>query len=226
MSERREVWETLSRMLRRVEKSVTAPPAATDSSALEQEIRKLGKTQHKANLLAEEQKALVEQTLAAARAAQEQNADLLKALTAERTAAGQKELFMSILPALDGLEHAMNSGQRYLHTRDQAAESANPTPQQAVLVSPADRAMLAGWLGGLTLVRERLLAVLETGSVSPIASVGQPFDPYLHIAVGVTQQLPPAISAGAANTIVAEERRGYRSPAGVIRFAEVIVYRP
>ena len=85
--------------------------------------------------------------------------------------------------------------------------------------------MLAGWLDGLCLVRERLLAILETGEVTPIPCIGQPFDPYQHIAVGTTRQLPPGITA-AANSIVAEERRGYRSPAGVIRFAEVIVFRP
>jgi molecular chaperone GrpE (heat shock protein) len=225
MSERREVWETLSHLLQRVEKSI-ATPSAADSPAMEQEIRKLGKTQHKANLLAEEQKALVEQTLAAARSAQEQNTDLLKALATQQTAADQKDIFMSILPALDGLEHAINSGQRYLHARDQAAGSANLTHQQAVLISPADRAMLAGWLSGLNLVRERLLAVLDSGSVTPIASIGEPFDPYQHVAVGVTQKIPPGIPTGAANTIVAEERRGYRGPSGVIRFAEVIVYRP
>ena len=54
---------------------------------------------------------------------------------------------------------------------------------------------------------------------------GQPFDPYLHVAVGTTGQLPSGATA-TPNSIVAEERRGYRTQAGVIRFAEVIVYRP
>jgi molecular chaperone GrpE len=45
------------------------------------------------------------------------------------------------------------------------------------LVSPADRAVLSGWLNCLTLVRERLLAILEAGGVSPIPSLGQTFDP-------------------------------------------------
>jgi molecular chaperone GrpE len=176
--------------------------------------------------LAEEQKAQMEQTLTIAQSAQQQNVQLLETLSGERAAAAQKNTLLSILPALDGLEHAIASGQRYLKTRDRAAANTNLTPQQAVLISPADRAMLAGWLSGLNLVRERLLAVLTTGSVTPIASIGQPFDPYLHVAVGTTQQLPPDMPAIPANSIVAEERRGYRGPAGVIRFAEVIVYRP
>jgi molecular chaperone GrpE len=81
--------------------------------------------------------------------------------------------------------------------------------------------MLAGWLDGLRLVRERLLAVLQAGGVTPIPAVGHPFDPYLHIAVGTTSQ-----GDGVPGTIVAEERRGYRSPEGVLRYADVIVYRP
>lgn len=231
MSERRQVWETITRLLQRVEKSITdAPPAASEPSNLEQEIRRMGKTQHKTNLLAEEQNTQVKQALALAQSTQEQNAHLLEGLSAEQAANAQKDTLEAILPALDGLEHAIASGQRYLKIRDQAAiglANRHPglTPQQAMLVSPADRAMLAGWLDGLNLVRERLLAILETGGVTPIACLGQPFDPYQHIAVGTTGQLPPGITA-TANTVVAEERRGYRSSAGVIRFAEVIVYRP
>ena len=226
MSERRQVWETLSHLLQRVDNSIAnAPPPASDSSNLEQEIRKMGKTQHKANLLSEEQNALAKQTLAIAQSAQEQNVRLLETLRVERTATAKKDTLKAILPALDSLENAIVSGRRYLQIRDRAAKTANLSPQQAILVSPADRAMLEGWLGGLNLVRERLLAILESGGVTPIASIGQTFDPYLHVAVGMTRQIPPGVP-NTANIIVAEERRGYRSPAGVIRFAEVIVYRP
>ena len=226
MSERRQVWETLSHLLQRVDNSIAnAPPPASDSSNLEQEIRKMGKTQHKANLLSEEQNALAKQTLAIAQSAQEQNVRLLETLRVERTATAKKDTLKAILPALDSLENAIVSGRRYLQIRDRAAKTANLSPQQAILVSPADRAMLVGWLDGLNLVRERLLAILESGGVTPIASIGQTFDPYLHVAVGMTRQIPPGVP-NTANIIVAEERRGYRSPAGVIRFAEVIVYRP
>lgn len=223
MSAHRQVWETLSHLLQRVENATPVQPA--EATGLEQEIRKLGKTQLKANLLAEEQTTQVKQGLAIAQAAQEQNARLLATLGAERTAQTQKETLEAILPALDGLEHAITSGQRYLQTRDRAAANPNLPPEQALLVSPADRAMLAGWLNGLNLVRERLLAILEAGGVTPIPSIGQLFDPYLHVAVGTSAQLPLGLEA-TPNIIVAEERRGYRTQAGVIRFAEVVVYRP
>jgi len=222
MSDRRQVWETLARLLQRVE---TSAITLSDSAALGQEIRKIGKTQHKANLLAEEQSAQIKQALALTQAAQEQNTRLLETLSAEQAAAAQKDILAAILPALDGIEHAIASGKRYLQTRDLAARRTNLTPQQAVLVSPADRAMLSGWLDGLNLVRERLLLILETNNVTPIPSVGQPFDPYLHVAVGTSAQLPAGMNP-IANLIVSEERRGYRTPASVIRFADVIVYRP
>ncbi len=223
MSARRQVWETLSHLLQRVENATPTQPA--DAAGLEQEIRKLGKTQLKTNLLTEEQTTQAKQTLALAQAAQEQNARLLEALGAERAAQAQQETLEAIFPALDGLEHAIASGKRYLQTRDRAASHPNLTPEQTLLVSPADRAVLAGWLNGLNLVRERLLAILEAGGVTPIASVGQMFDPYLHVAVGTSTQLPDGMKAS-PNIIVAEEQRGYRTQTGVIRFAEVMVYRP
>jgi len=223
MSSHRQVWETLSHLLQRVENATPARPA--DPAGVEQEIRKLGKTQLKANLLTEEQTALVKQSLAITQAAQEQNTRLLETLVAERTAQTQTEILEALLPALDGLEHAIASGQRYLQTRDRAAANPNLTPEQALVVSPADRAMLAGWLNGLNLVRERLLAILDAGGVTPIPSIGKPFDPYLHVAVGTSSQIPAGMQS-LPNMIVAEERRGYRTQAGVIRFAEVVVYRP
>ena len=80
MSEHRQVWETLARLLQRVEKSIQdMPSAAGDTSGLEQEIRKMGKTQMKANLLAEEQATRFTQALTAAQTAQEQTTRLLEA---------------------------------------------------------------------------------------------------------------------------------------------------
>lgn len=225
MSNHRQVWGTLADLLKRVETSTAASSSIADPTDLEQEIRKMGKTQHKANLLAEEQNAQVKQALSVAQTAQEQSAQLFETLATQQAAAAHKDTLKAILPALDGIEHAIASGQRYLQIRDRAAQSANPTPQQAILISPADRAMLAGWLDGLNLVRERLLAVLKVGGVTPIPTVGLPFDPYQHVAVGTLAELPQGVNAE-PNSIISEERRGYRTPAGVIRFAEVIVYRP
>ena len=228
MSAHRQVWETLANLLQRAEKSVSAlspAPQSEDLAGLSQEVRRLGKAQYKANALTEEQAGRLEKALAIVQSAQEQNARLLETLADERAASARKELLDAFLPALDGLENAIASGQRYLAIRDRAAHKKDLSPDQAILVSPADRAMLAGWLDGLRLVSERLLAILEAGGVMPILTIGQPFDPYKHVAVGAASETKPGLQALPGH-IIAEERRGYQSSAGVLRYAEVVVYRP
>ncbi len=223
MSERRKVWATLSELLQRMEEAMTSSPATTspDRNGLEKEIRKLGKTQYRANTLAEEQAKRVEKALADLETAQQAQEALVEELVETRLQEAERAWLASLIPALDGLDHAIASGQQYLTRRDKAAQSPRLTEQQAVLVSPADRAKLASWLEGLRLVRERLLAVLEAGGVTPIPTVGHPFDPYLHVAVETTAQ-----GADEPGTIVAEERRGYQTEADVLRYADVVVYRP
>jgi molecular chaperone GrpE (heat shock protein) len=226
MSERRQLWETLAAFLAQLEKETDA---ALDEDArlstvledLKDEVRKLGKAQFKANAMVEDQSARWGQIIVEAQAARGQQAELVEQMAEKQVAARERELLEAFLPALDGLENAIASGRRYLAIRDRAAGVPNITSKQAVLVSPADRAMLIGWLDGLRLVRERMLAILEAGGVTPISTVGHPFDPYLHVAVGTVGE-----GDGPPGTIVAEERRGYRCPSGVLRYAEVIVYRP
>jgi len=248
MSDRHQVWATLASLLSRLEGDVEtalAPPKIPPEfppefphklDGLEQEVRKLGKMQFKANALAEEQTARWDKAIAGMELAQAQQADLLDALVAERVAEAQQTWLESLLPVLDGLDHAIASGQQYLSKRDQAATLPNLTLAQAALLSPADRAKLASWLDGLRLIRERLLAVLEAGAVTPIPTVGHPFDPYLHVAVATTDTLPDTWEHGhparandeaiEAGLVLAEERRGYQSPDGVLRYADVVVYRP
>lgn len=227
MSERRQIWETLSTLLTRLERDVDAalaqkaPPSAAVET-LEKEVRKLGKAQFKTNALVENQSARWEEAFTAIEEERKQQEQLVETIASERVAARERELLETILPALDGLENAIASGKKYLQMRDKAAQSPRLTPaQEAMLVSPADRAKLAGWLDGLQLIRKRLLAILEAGDITPVPTVGHPFDPYLHVAVGATDQ-----GEGAPDVIVAEERRGYQSTDGVLRYAEVIVYRP
>lgn len=237
MSDRRRVWATLADLLTRLERDVdarlsgvarspsTEPPA--DLDALEKEVRKLGKAQFKATMLAEEQAARTEKALAELDAQRAQQAELVEHLAEEKVRAARQEWLESLLPALDGLDNAMASGKRYLAMRDKATASPALTPEQASLLSPADRAKLGSWLDGLRLVRERLLAVLETGGVTPIPTVGHTFDPYQHVAVATTadsngaSEAPPTPGA-----IVAEDRRGYRTTDRVLRYADVIVFRP
>ncbi|MGC9395865.1 MAG: nucleotide exchange factor GrpE [Anaerolineae bacterium] len=239
MSDRRRVWATLADLLTRLEGDLTTrlpatgpvaePPA--DLDALEKEVRKLGKVQFKANMLAEEQATRTEKALAELDAQQAQQAELVEQLSEEKVRAARQEWLEALLPALDGLDNAIASGERYLAARDRATASSNLTPEQALLVSPADRAKLSSWLDGLRLVRERLLAVLENGGVTPIPTVGHTFDPYQHVAVAATSNVPLESNGSdgtppASGTIVAEDRRGYRTADRVLRYADVVVYRP
>lgn len=226
MSQRRQLWETLATFLTQLEQETDAAlekesQLSSDLEELKGEIRKLGKTQFKANAIAEGQSAKWEQAAAEAEAARQQQAQLVEQIAAERVADRERELLEAFLPVLDGLESAIASGQRYLVIRDRAATAPDITPAQAVLVSPSDRIMLSAWLEGLRMVRDRMLAILESNDVTPTPTVGHPFDPHLHVAVGVTEE-----GTGPPGTIVAQERSGYRSESGVLRYAEVIVYRP
>ncbi len=222
MSERRQVWATLVDLLTRLERDVnTVHPASNGLATIEKEVRKLGKTQFKANMLAEEQATRTEAVLAEIEAQKAQQNELIERLVADQVATAQQEWLESLLPVLDGLDNAITSGKQYLAVRDRAASVPDLTPTQALLVSPADRAKLASWLDGLRLIRERLLSLLEAGGVTPIPTVGHPFDPYQHIAVATSPT-----GEGPPGTIVAEERRGYRTATRVLRYADVVVYRP
>lgn len=74
---------------------------------------------------------------------------------------------------------------------------------------------------GIVMVNQQLNEVLAEMGVSPVASVGQMFDPHFHEAVAIepSAELPP-------NTITAELLRGYRVGNRVIRAAMVKVSTP
>lgn len=224
MSDRRLVWATLADLLSQVEKSSTSTTGANGKNGaqlekLEQEIRKLGKTQYKANMLTESQADRLQSALQSLQEQRSREEQALEALIETEVAEAKQVWLSALLPTLDGLDAAIANGQQYLAQRDKVAQSGRLKPEQAYLVSPADRAKLANWLDGLRMVRERLLSMLAAEGVTPIPTVGHKFDPYQHVAV-------EKITAddGAPGVIAAEERRGYRTPAGVLRYAEVIVY--
>lgn len=222
MSQHRQVWETLATLLQRVERTSSSPAlTATDLDGLKEEVRKLGKTQFKANTIAENQATRFEEAIALLKETQTQKEQLLEKAQQNQQLLALQTLLQTLLPAVDGLENAIDSGQKYLILRDRAAANPMLSPEQRQLLSPADRAALASWLDGLRLVHERLLLVLAAGDVNLVPTVGQLFDPFLHRAVGVTNE-----GYGPAGTIVGQERAGYQSPAGVLRYADVIVYKP
>ena len=80
--------------------------------------------------------------------------------------------------------------------------------------------VLAAWLQGLMLVRDRFLAVLATEGIEAIEALHTPFDPRLHIAVQAETR-----DDVAPNTVIRVLRQGYRQQQRVLRYAEVSVAR-
>lgn len=73
---------------------------------------------------------------------------------------------------------------------------------------------------GLRLVRRRLDEVLRSNDVTPLESVGHPFDPNLHEAVSVVEG-----DGQESGVVHAEERRGYLWDGELLRPSRVTVVR-
>jgi molecular chaperone GrpE len=77
------------------------------------------------------------------------------------------------------------------------------------------------WLKGIRLTLQQLDELLASQGVSPIESVGTPFDPSLHEAIGHEES-----NEHPEDTVVTEVRKGYRLHDRVVRPALVKVARP
>jgi molecular chaperone GrpE len=77
------------------------------------------------------------------------------------------------------------------------------------------------WLKGVRLTLQQLDELLASQGVSPIESVGTPFDPSLHEAIGHEES-----DEHPEDTVVSEVRKGYRLNDRVVRPALVRVARP
>ncbi|MGC8633116.1 MAG: nucleotide exchange factor GrpE [Candidatus Limnocylindrales bacterium] len=75
-----------------------------------------------------------------------------------------------------------------------------------------------GWVDGVWLVERKLRALLESEGLTPIESIGKPFDPREHEAV-VHQETSEAPDG----TVIAELQRGYRLRERVLRPSLVVV---
>ncbi len=170
------------------------------------QVRKLAKTQFKANTLQEKQLSQQDETVAGLRQSIEQQEKRLAELAQQRQQAvesGQLDVLKSLLPVLDGLDAAFDNGRRQVKKQPMPAET---------------RQTIIAWLDGVRLARMRLLDMLAAYNVKPIPTVGEHFDPHQHVAVATdsSRRAPDG-------TVVSEDRRGYATPDKVLRFAEVVV---
>ena len=119
----------------------------------------------------------------------------------EAVEASQKErieghLVKELLSVVDGLDESITQG---------------------TLMVEAGR-MPAEWVEGIVMVRERVIRLLNHYEITTIEVIGKVFDPTLCTAVGVERTTEVE-----ENTVVTEQRKGYRLGDKVIRYAEVIV---
>ncbi len=206
----------------------------------DKQIARAGKELFKTNSLAEAQqqslKTLLDQLREANTARDRELAQLREQLSAAR-ADGRMDVIKRLLSVLDGLNEALDAGQHRLAEpalpREPASFShriaaawnalqGNPPAQTLQHTDmTSDHEDIAAWLTGLELVRDRLLDILASEEVRPIATDGALFDPNYHVAieaVASTDGTPPG-------TIVQVTRRGYLVGDTVLRYAEVIVAR-
>jgi molecular chaperone GrpE len=208
LAELRQHLEALSQFDGRLPAPDGAPQVGGDLENLATELRKLGKTQFKANTLQESQLKQQQTALDNLQKMAAQQEDMIAGLMKQQeqaVQAAQFELLKSLLPILDSLDAAFENGRRQVLRWP---------------MGPEARQALIAWLDGLRLARLRLLDLLAAYEVTPTPTIGQPFDPHRHVAVATDTggRAPDGI-------IVGEDRRGYISPNQVLRFAEVIVAR-
>ena len=103
---------------------------------------------------------------------------------------GKRDLIVPLLDVVDGF--------------DRALAHANEVP--------------AGILEGFQAIHRNLMDMLQGHGVTPLVSLGQPFDPALHEAIGAVKgtEYP-------AGTVAGELRRGYRFRGDLLRPARVRV---
>jgi molecular chaperone GrpE len=197
VSHKRHIWETISDFLTQ-QGSLLSDALA----ALERQVGKLGREQYKANALAEAQSERLGAALETLQATVKRQEDAQE----EAVRKARLSILEALLPVLDGLEAGLRSGGRHAYRLRQQG-----SPEAATLTA---------WLDGQRLLRQRLVSILKTEGIQPILTVGQPFDPYRHVAVGtLTDESRPD------GQIAAEEQRGYTAGDQVLRYAEVVVVR-
>ena len=110
-------------------------------------------------------------------------------------------LLVHLLPIVDELDLAVN------HLNNAVAENADGGGEVA-----------DSWSEGVRLIQRKLAAFLESEGVTRIESLGEPFNPELHEAVGIAQ-----VSAADSGCVVDVLRQGYRLHNRVVQAAQVVV---
>ena len=119
-------------------------------------------------------------------------------ITIQRQA--NSRLLVQLLPIVDELDLAMD----HLDTNGRAGDAGDSAS--------------GSWAEGVRLIQRKLASFLESQGVARIESLGEPFNPELHEAVGMAQ-VPDA----EPGCIVEVLRQGYRLHDRVVQVAQVVV---
>ena len=84
--------------------------------------------------------------------------------------------------------------------------------------SSADDSLSESWVQGVRLIQRKLAGFLESQGVVRIEALGEPFNPEVHEAVGMTQ-----VSDVDSGCVVEVVRQGYRLHDRVVQVAQVVV---
>jgi len=163
---------------------------------LRNDINKLGKTYLRGSTVAEADRDILKKN-------SQQLLAIVQRQEVDETPKWEPSLIIKdLLPIADGLEEGIKAGGNL------------KIPKGSFQIDTG----ITGWLDGMRIVYGRVLELLKKWDVRQMASIGEIFDPHLHVAVEVahTSECPE-------NTIVAEQRKGYLLGNEVLRYAEVIV---
>jgi len=204
---------------------------------LETAISRQSRVQFKTNALLEGKGEEVARALAALQEIATRRDEALESRRAAQTrrmaelrSEGRAELAADLLPVLDGIERALESGATLLERHRMAGTSGtrgrglwgalartlggDPPPEEST------GSALAAWLEGLALGRDRFLTLLASEGILPVSALHLPFDPRFQVALATESREDVA-----SGTVVRVLRTGYRRGERPVRLAEVVVAR-
>ena len=215
---------------------------------LVQTVKKLSRTQFKANTLNESKEqqtseavALLREMLTKREQVQEAQQQEEKAYQAVLQGRARAEFAADFLPVLDGIELALEHGISLPSASATQASSSekppgffrklfgrgpSPEPVEGTFQDQDQKSemfseisdTMTGWLHGLEIVRERFLRLFEQEGITRIPDLHESFDPHLHVALEIEER-----DDVPDNTIIKVIRKGYTHHDRVLRYAEVIV---
>jgi len=147
---------------------------------------------------------------------------------AQREAAENRDKYLRAVAELENFrrrtarefaEMSLRAGERILTALLDPADNL-ARALDAARKMEAERAgeALTSFIGGVEMIYQQLVSILEKEQVTPMETVGTTFDPNLHDALVAVERsdVPP-------NTVVEEVQRGYRLGDRVLRHAKVVV---